>query len=87
VTQASPHPPAVVEATYRRLSWRLVPVLFVAYLVVFTDCYNIGFAQLQMKRAIGMSDAIYGLGASLTLIAQAVFQVPSNLMAGRIGVA
>jgi MFS family permease len=86
VTQASPHPPAVVEATYRRLSWRLVPVLFVAYLVVFTDCYNIGFAQLQMKRAIGMSDAIYGLGASLTLIAQAVFQVPSNLMAGRIGV-
>jgi ACS family phthalate transporter-like MFS transporter len=50
------------------------------------DCYNIGFAQLQMSRAIGMSDAIYGMGASLTLIAQAVFQVPSNLLAGLIGI-
>jgi ACS family phthalate transporter-like MFS transporter len=63
-----------------------MPVLFTAYLVVYMDSFNIGFAQLQMSRAIGMSDAIYGMGASITLIAQAVFQVPSNLLAGLIGV-
>ena len=73
------------EAIYRRITFRLIPFLFLCYLLNIVDRVNIGFAQLQMKTSLGLSDAAYGLGATVFFIGYVLFEVPSNLLLKRIG--
>ncbi len=77
--------PVSVDATYRKVTWRLIPFLFICYVVAFIDRINIGYAQLQMKESLAFSDAVYGLGAGIFFIGYFLFEVPSNLMLARVG--
>lgn len=70
---------------YRKVSWRLMPHLFLCYILAYLDRVNIGFGKLQMQQDIGMSDAAYGLGAGIFFIGYFLFEVPSNIMLQRIG--
>ena len=72
-------------ATMRKVSRRLIPYLFVLYVAAYLDRINIGFAQLQMKSALGFSDTVYGLGAGIFFLGYFLFEVPSNLILARIG--
>jgi D-galactonate transporter len=74
-----------IDATYRKVTWRLVPFLFLCYVVAFLDRINIGYAQLQMKQSLPFSDAVYGLGAGIFFIGYFLFEVPSNLMLAKVG--
>ena len=74
-----------IDATYRKVTWRLIPFLFICYMVAFIDRINIGYAQLQMKQSLAFSDAVYGLGAGIFFIGYFLFEVPSNLMLARVG--
>lgn len=71
--------------TTRKVSRRLIPFLFVLYVAAYLDRINIGFAQLQMKSALGFSDTVYGLGAGIFFLGYVLFEVPSNLVLARIG--
>ncbi len=73
------------ERTYAKVTWRLVPLLFVCYVLNFMDRTNIGFAQLQMKSQLGFDDQIFGIAASIFFVGYALFEVPSNLWLQRIG--
>ena len=53
------------RALYWRVTLRIVPLLFVCYVVAFLDRINVGFAKLQMQDALGFSDSVYGLGAGI----------------------
>lgn len=68
-----------------KVTYRIVPFLFLCYVVAFIDRINIGFAQLQMKQDLGFSDAIYGFGAGVFFIGYVIFEVPSNLVLMKIG--
>lgn len=70
---------------YAKVTRRLVPLLFVCYVLSYLDRINVGFAQLQMKSDLGFSDAVYGLGAGIFFIGYFLFEVPSNLMLEKIG--
>ena len=72
-------------ATPRKVSRRLIPFLFVLYVAAYLDRINIGFAQLQMKGALGFSDTVYGLGTGVFFIGYFLFEVPSNLILARTG--
>jgi sugar phosphate permease len=50
---------------YRKITRRLLPLLFLAYSFAFLDRINVGYAHLQMKTDLGFSDATYGLGAGI----------------------
>ena len=63
--EARPHSQATIDATYRRITLRLIPFLFICYVAAYLDRINIGFAQLQMRNDLGFSDAVYGLGAGI----------------------
>ena len=76
---------SAIDATYRKVTWRLIPFLFICYIVAFLDRINIGYAQLQMKQSLAFSDAVYGLGAGIFFIGYFLFEVPSNLMLARVG--
>ena len=65
---------------------RLIPFLFVLYVVSYLDRINVGFAALQMNRELGLSASVYGLGAGVFFIAYVLFEVPSNLALDRVGV-
>src|SRR5437870_113891 len=69
----------------RKVSRRLIPFLFVLQVASYLDRINVGFAQLQMKSALGFSDTVYGLGAGIFFIGYFFFEVPSNLILSRIG--
>lgn len=77
--------PGELDALYGKITRRLIPLLFACYLLNFVDRANIGFAQLQMKSALGFSDAVYGLGATMFFIGYLLFEVPSNLLLKRLG--
>lgn len=74
-----------VSATYSKVTWRLIPFFFACYVVAYLDRTNISFAQMQMKDALGFSDAVYGLGAGIFFIGYSLFEVPSNLILQKIG--
>lgn len=76
---------AAIDAAYRKVTWRLIPFLFLCYVVAFLDRINIGYAQLQMKQTLPFSDAVYGLGAGIFFIGYFLFEVPSNLMLAKVG--
>jgi sugar phosphate permease len=71
--------------TYRTVTWRLLPFLFLCYILAYLDRVNVGFARLQMQTDLGLSDTAYGIGAGMFFIGYFFFEVPSNLLLRRIG--
>ena len=77
--------PEFEKATYSKVTWRLVPFLFLCYILSYLDRVNVGFAKLQMQQDLGFSDTVYGLGAGIFFIGYFFFEVPSNVLLQRIG--
>jgi MFS transporter, ACS family, tartrate transporter len=72
-------------ATFRKIAWRIVPLLFLGYIAAFLDRVNVGFAKLQMAADLEFSDAVYGFGAGVFFIGYFFFEVPSNLVLRKVG--
>lgn len=81
--------PAESDKLYSRITWRLIPLLFLCYIIAYVDRINIGFAKLQLQHVLGVDDrifgSVYGLGAGLFFIGYFLFEVPSNLILQRVG--
>jgi len=85
MTTATVPAPAALDAdaaVYRKVAWRIIPFLFLCYIVAFLDRVNVGYAKLQMAADLKFSDEIYGLGAGMFFIGYFFFEVPSNLIVG-----
>ncbi len=76
---------AAENAAYGKVTWRLLPFLFVCYVVSWLDRVNVGFAKLQMQGDLKFSDTVYGLGAGVFFIGYFLFEVPSNVILHRAG--
>ncbi|PVZ41222.1 MFS transporter [Pseudomonas sp. CC120222-01a] len=75
----------LLESAYRRMSWRLIPFLFLCYILAYFARINVSFAKLQMLTDLNISETAYGLGAGIFFIGYVVFAVPSNLILERVG--
>jgi ACS family tartrate transporter-like MFS transporter len=73
------------RTTLAKVTRRLLPFLFILYIVCFLDRVNIGFAALQMNHDLGFSPAVYGFGAGIFFLGYVLFEVPSNLILARTG--
>jgi len=73
------------KKAYARLTWRLMPFLFLCYIIAYIDRVNVGFAKLQMLQDLKFTDTIYGLGAGLFFIGYFFFEIPSNIILHRVG--
>lgn len=73
------------EATYRKVAWRLIPLLLLCYVVAYLDRVNVGFAKLQMIDELKFSETVYGLGAGIFFIGYFICEVPSNIILHRVG--
>ncbi len=66
--------------------WRLMPFLFLLYIVAYLDRINVSFAVLQMGGQLGLSDRVYGRAAGMFFAGYFFFQLPSNLVLEKFGV-
>jgi ACS family tartrate transporter-like MFS transporter len=64
---------------------RLIPFLFLLYIVAYLDRINVGFAALQMNQALGFSASTYGFGAGIFFLSYVLFEIPSNVILARVG--
>jgi len=71
--------------TLRKVTWRLVPFLFVLYVIAWLDRVNVGFAGLQMNAALGFSSTVFGLGSGIFFLGYCLFEIPSNIILERVG--
>jgi ACS family tartrate transporter-like MFS transporter len=81
----SAEPADVATVTLRKVTLRLVPFLFVLYIVAWLDRVNVGFAALQMNSDLGFSSAAFGFGSGVSFLGYCLFEVPSNLLLHRVG--
>src|SRR5262245_26786635 len=78
--------PAGVETrTIRKVRIRILPLIFILYVVAFIDRINIGFAALTMNRELSITSQQFGLLAGIFFIGYVIFEVPSNLLMHKIG--
>src|SRR5256885_5921362 len=73
------------SAILSKLTRRLIPLMFLLYIVSYLDRINVGFAALQLNKALNFDPVIFGLGAGLFFIGYFIFEIPSNLIMERVG--
>ena len=73
------------RALYAKISWRLIPYMFLLYIVAYMDRVNVGFAAMDMQRDLHFSNTVYGTGAGIFFLGYALCDLPSSLILRRIG--
>jgi MFS family permease len=71
--------------TYHKADVRLIPFLFLCYILAYLDRVNVGFAKLQMLKDLSMSDAAFASGDGIFFIGYFFFEVPSNVLLKKFG--
>src|SRR5215470_9212697 len=73
------------EVALRKAKIRIIPLIFVLYMVAFLDRINIGFAAANMNKELGINSQQYGLLAGIFFLGYFVLEIPSNLLLHRVG--
>ena len=81
----SPASSAAEAALYRKVDWRLLPYLFLLYVVAYLDRVNVSFAAQGLSRDLSFSSSVFGLGAGIFFAGYVLCEVPSNLILRRVG--
>jgi MFS transporter, ACS family, tartrate transporter len=76
---------SIEERTIRKAQIRLIPFLFLLYVVAMIDRINIGFASLTMNQDLGISGKQFGIASGIFFIGYFLFEVPSNLILHKVG--
>src|SRR5882672_1084607 len=84
-TIASSSESSIESRTIRKLQIRLLPFLFLLYVVAFIDRINIGFAALTMNKEMSITSQQFGFAARIFFFGYFLFEVPSNLLLHKIG--
>ena len=73
------------DALFTKVAWRIMPILFIGYIVAYLDRVNVGFAKLQMIGDLHFSEAVYGFGSGIFFVGYFFFEVPSNIILHKVG--
>lgn len=73
------------KALVRKMAWKVLPFLLLAYLICIIDRLNVGLAALTMNAELGFTATVYGWGAGLFFIGYFIGEVPSNLILSKVG--
>jgi D-galactonate transporter len=76
---------AIEKQTTSKVMKRIVPFLCFCYFIAYLDRVNVGFAALQMNKALGLDAGMFGFGAGLFFIAYFLLEVPSNVALEKFG--
>lgn len=74
-----------VNSLFKKISWRFMPYMVIAYILSFIDRVNLGFAALQMNKELAFSATVFGYGAGVLFVGYLAFGVPSNMVLHKMG--
>jgi ACS family tartrate transporter-like MFS transporter len=75
--------PEVGMRARRRIAYRLLPFVFLLYVVNYIDRVNVSFANLRMSADLGFSDRVYGLGVGVFYLTYVLFEIPGAIIVER----
>jgi ACS family tartrate transporter-like MFS transporter len=75
----------VEHSTMRKVAWRLIPFLSLAYMINTLDRFNVSIAALTMNKQLGLSATTYGLAAGAFFWSYVLFQLPASAILTRVG--
>ena len=78
-----PDLPGLGSRARRRVACRLLPFVFLLYIVNYIDRVNVSFANLRMSADLGFSDRIYGLGVGMFYVSYVLFEIPGAIIVER----
>jgi MFS transporter, ACS family, tartrate transporter len=72
----------LAQAVRRKVAWRIVPLVFVLYLIAYLDRANVGFARLRMKESLPwLDDDVFGLGSGFFFFSgYLLLEIPGALL-------
>lgn len=74
------------KAILSKVTWRLIPFLFILYVFAYLDRVNVGFAKLDLKTTTNwFTDNVFSIGSGIFFIGYFIFEVPSNIILERVG--
>ncbi len=73
------------SALVRKITWKIIPFVFILYVISYLDRANIGYAALQMNKELALSSEAFGFVSGIFFIGYFLFEVPSNIMLNRYG--
>jgi MFS transporter, ACS family, tartrate transporter len=77
-------PVTPLDRARHKAYWRLLPILFLAYVIAFVDRVNVGWASLTMSEDLpGFDSAVVGFGAGIFFIGYFVLEIPGSLIVER----
>jgi len=62
---------------------RIMPYLFVLFIIAYLDRVNVGYAALQMKDELSITDDVLGLGAGVFFIGYFLLEIPGSILVER----
>ncbi len=83
VDEISDVPSDVASRARRRIAGRLLPFVFIIYIVNYIDRVNVSFANLRMSTELGFSDKVYGLGVGMFYLTYVLFEIPGAIIVER----
>ena len=76
--------PSALDRARRKAYWRLLPLLFVCYVIAFVDRANVSIAKLTMTKDLpGFDNAVIGLGAGMFFLGYFLLEIPGSLIVER----
>jgi ACS family tartrate transporter-like MFS transporter len=81
VTAAMPAEAKIIQ----KVRMRIIPFVFVLYVISFLDRINISFAALTMNQELAITSKQFGWVAGIFFFGYFLFEIPSNLMLHKIG--
>jgi ACS family tartrate transporter-like MFS transporter len=83
IDEISPVASGVASRARRRIAARLLPFVFVIYIVNYIDRVNVSFANLRMSAELAFSDKVYGLGVGMFYVTYVLFEIPGAIIVER----
>ena len=71
--------------TIRKVRIKIIPFIFLLYIIAYLDRINIGFAALTMNKDLAITSQQFGFAAGIFFFGYFLFEVPSNLLLHKIG--
>ena len=75
--------PVNFQALRRKVAWRVLPLVFLLYIVAYLDRANVGFAKLRMASDLKFSEEVFGLGIGIFFIGYLLLEIPGALLVER----
>ena len=73
-------PNPVARSARRQVAWRVLPLLFLLYVIAYLDRANVGFAKLRMQADLDFSETVFGVGVALFFVGYMFLEIPGALL-------